>query len=103
MAWVLRKFKVKSVPANSMFLQRLSLGLQDDVPSTPQSELSQQLQAMRRERDSVRSSNVSLQTELDKFREQVSALQSQGSSLHSQFSVSETTKSVTNKVFHLRS
>ena len=53
---------------------------------------------MRRERDAVRSTNSTLQTELEKYREQVSALQSHGSSLHSQFSVSETTKSVTNKV-----
>lgn len=71
---------------------------QDDVTSLSQSELSQQLRAMRRERNDVRSSNASLQTELEKYREQVNALQSQGSSLHSQFSVSETTKSVTNKV-----
>ena len=53
---------------------------------------------MRRECDAVRSTNSTLQTELEKYREQVSALQSHGSSLHSQFSVSETTKSVTNKV-----
>ena len=67
----------------------------------PQSDLAQQLQIMRRERDAVRSTNSSLQTELEKYREQVTALQSHGSSLHSQFSVSETTKSVTNKVgFH---
>lgn len=64
----------------------------------PQSELAQQLQVMRRERDAVRSTNSTLQTELEKYRDQVSALQSHGSSLHSQFSVSETTKSVTNKV-----
>lgn len=72
--------------------------LQAELPSTPQSELSQQLQAMRRERDSVRSSHASLETELQRYREEVRALQSQGSSLHSQYSVSETTKSVTNKV-----
>ena len=61
----------------------------------------QQLRAMRRERNDVRSNNASLQTELEKYREQVNALQSQGSSLHSQFSVSETTKSVTNKVRYM--
>ena len=53
---------------------------------------------MRRERDAVRNTNATLQTELEKHRQQVSTLQSQGSSLHSQYSVSETTKSVTNKV-----
>ena len=71
---------------------------QGELPSTPQSEMSQQLQAMRRERDFMRNSNASLESELGRAREQVQALQSQGSSLHSQYAVSETTKSVTNKV-----
>ena len=72
--------------------------LQRGTPSTPQSDLAQQLQIMRRERDAVRNTNSTLQTELERYREQVSTLQSHGSSLHSQFSVAETTKSVTNKV-----
>ena len=46
----------------------------------------------------MRNTNHTLQTELERSREHVSALQSHGSSLHSQFSVAETTKSVTNKV-----
>lgn len=71
---------------------------QGEQPSTPQSELSQQLRVMRRERDCMRVSNASLETELGRAREQVQVLQSQGSSLHSQYAVAETTKSVTNTV-----
>ena len=57
-----------------------------------------QLQRMRRERDTMRSSNHALQAEVERYRSHVNVLTSQGSSLHSMCTVAETTKSVTNKV-----
>ena len=66
--------------------------------SSSQDGLTLQLQRMRRERDTMRSSNHALQAEVERYRSHVNVLTSQGSSLHSMCTVAETTKSVTNKV-----
>lgn len=66
--------------------------------SSSQDGLTLELQRMRRERDTMRSSNHALQAEVERYRSHVHVLTSQGSSLHSMCTVAETTKSVTNKV-----
>ena len=71
--------------------------------SSSQDGLTVQLQRMRRERDTMRSSNHALQAEVERYRSHVNVLTSQGSSLHSMCTVAETSKSVTNKVMAVHS
>ncbi|KAK9816638.1 hypothetical protein WJX72_003128 [[Myrmecia] bisecta] len=70
----------------------------EGADSTASRDISEELVAAQRERDALRSSQSQLQAELQKYRSTVASLQSESSSLRSNCTVAETTKSVSTKV-----